>query len=290
MGVAYRRTDRSRGGGPGALAIGAALIAGLLFVGGAIYVVLLGDLQASNSPGTSPIGAIDTPLSSLPVFVQPTPTPTPGPTPSPTLPWYITPSPSFSFGLPTISPTPGIPTPVADFRGAVENDGLTVDWTDMSTGQVYAWAWDFGDGYGSQRQAPTHTYSAFGDYNVTLTVTGPGGSNSTTRVLHLVQPPTAAFTCSVEYLTVACQVTDSSGQIDNYSWDWGDNKTSSGANRKHPSHTYKTVDQFTITLTVSNSGGSTSTSQQVTTIQPTPSPTPSATPPPTLATPTPPAS
>ena len=53
-GVTYRRADRTRGGGPGALAIGAALIAGLLFVGGAVYVSLLGSLQSNNNPLEQP--------------------------------------------------------------------------------------------------------------------------------------------------------------------------------------------------------------------------------------------
>ena len=149
-GVTYRRADRTRGGGPGALAVGAALIAGLLFVGGAVYVSLLGSLQSNNNPSNSPLGAIDTPLSSLPIFIQPTPTPTPTPSPSPTLPWYLTPSPTLSFGSPSYSPSAspstGIPAPNANFRGSIQSDGVTVVWTDKSTGDITSWLWDFGDG------------------------------------------------------------------------------------------------------------------------------------------------
>lgn len=47
---------------------------------------------------------------------------------------------------------------------------LTVRFTDLSTGNVTAWSWDFGDGTGSSRQSPVHTYVSFGAYTVTLTV------------------------------------------------------------------------------------------------------------------------
>jgi PKD repeat protein len=275
MGVTYHRSDLRRGSGPGAVAIGAALIAGLLFVGGAIYVSLLGGLQGNNGPGTSTIGAIDTPISSLPIFVQPTPTPTPSPTPTPTLPWYLTPSPSFSFGPPSLSPTPGIAAPTANFRGVIQNDGKTVAWTDKSTGDITSWLWDFGDGNGSTQQNPTYTYQSLGDYTVTLTVSGPGGSNSKSKVLHLIAAPTAVLSCNATGLTVKCDASSSTGQIDNYAWDWGDGSTDSGAKKKHPSHPYNTNAEktYTITLTVSNSGGENSAHQDVT-VTPPPSPTP----------------
>jgi PKD repeat protein len=82
---------------------------------------------------------------------------------------------------------------------------------------------------------------------------------------------------------VSCQVGTTTGQIDNYAWDWGDGSTASGATKKHPSHTYADAKQYTITLTVSNSGGSSSSTQQVTTTPPpTPSPTPTPAPTPTI--------
>jgi PKD repeat protein len=56
---------------------------------------------------------------------------------------------------------------------------LTVQFTDESTGEITAWAWDFdNDGtIDSTDQNPLHTYTAAGTYTVKLTVTGPGGSD-----------------------------------------------------------------------------------------------------------------
>jgi hypothetical protein len=62
----------------------------------------------------------------------------------------------------------------------------TVTFTDTSLGSIDAWAWNFGDGTTSSAAHPTHTYTAVGDYSVTLTVSGPDGSDALTRT-HLVR-------------------------------------------------------------------------------------------------------
>ena len=58
---------------------------------------------------------------------------------------------------------------------------LTVQFTDQSTGKITSWFWDFGDGETSTEQNPTHTYNSTGYFTVSLTVTGPGGSDTETK-------------------------------------------------------------------------------------------------------------
>jgi len=70
------------------------------------------------------------------------------------------------------------------------------------------------------------------------------------------EPPTADFgahpTSGVVPLTV--QFTDqSTGEITSWAWDFGDGNTSTVQN---PSHTYATLGNYTVSLTVTNSGGS----------------------------------
>ncbi|HUJ11714.1 MAG TPA: PKD domain-containing protein [Verrucomicrobiae bacterium] len=62
---------------------------------------------------------------------------------------------------------------------------LNVAFTDMSCGSITGWAWAFGDGNTSTNQNPINTYVNAGSYNVTLVVSGLGGS-STNTVAHLV--------------------------------------------------------------------------------------------------------
>lgn len=65
---------------------------------------------------------------------------------------------------------------------------LTVRFTDASTGNVTAWAWDFGDGQTSTERNPTHTYAAPGDYTVRLEV-NELKSHTETVSLAVVEPP-----------------------------------------------------------------------------------------------------
>ena len=60
---------------------------------------------------------------------------------------------------------------------------LTVQFTDQSTGDIDTWAWDFyNDGtVDSTQQNPTHVYETAGNHTVSLTVTGPGGSDTETK-------------------------------------------------------------------------------------------------------------
>jgi PKD repeat protein len=73
---------------------------------------------------------------------------------------------------------------VADFYGTPTSgtEPLTVDFTDQSTGSIDTWSWTFGDGGTSSAQNPSHTYTSAGTYTVTLTVTGPGGSDDEVKV------------------------------------------------------------------------------------------------------------
>jgi len=74
--------------------------------------------------------------------------------------------------------------PVANFSGTPVSGTtpLTVTFTDRSENVPSSWLWDFGDGSTSTSQNPSHRYSYGGTYTVSLDVTNPAGSNSTSRV------------------------------------------------------------------------------------------------------------
>jgi len=54
---------------------------------------------------------------------------------------------------------------------------LGVTFTDQSTGDITSWSWDFGDSGSSSAQNPSHTYCTPGTYDVSLTVSGDGGTD-----------------------------------------------------------------------------------------------------------------
>ncbi|MCP3917774.1 MAG: PKD domain-containing protein [bacterium] len=67
------------------------------------------------------------------------------------------------------------PLPQADFVGAPTSGQapLTVDFTDLSTGYITEWRWQFDDGTESTAQHPSHTFTSPGLYSINLTVTNP---------------------------------------------------------------------------------------------------------------------
>jgi len=142
--------------------------------------------------------------------------------------------------------------PTADFT-AQTTDGwapLEVAFTDTSTSHVDTWAWDFGDGGSSSLQHPTHTYAAGGDYTVSLTVAGLGGSDSVTKVdlVHVVDPFAVDFGADPMSGFAPLDVTFtnlSAGTPEGWLWDFGDGATSDEAS---PVHTYADAGLYTVTL------------------------------------------
>jgi len=80
----------------------------------------------------------------------------------------------------TTSPFAGFSAPVAEFSASPTTGQapLTVAFSDLSTGVISTWFWDFGDGGTSTEQDPSHDFATAGTYTVSLTVTGPSGSDT----------------------------------------------------------------------------------------------------------------
>jgi len=78
--------------------------------------------------------------------------------------------------------------PVASFTASpfwgVASPNIT--FTDTSTNIPTNWSWDFGDGGTSTLQNPNHVYTTRGYYNVTLTASNAGGSDTVTYVNYII--------------------------------------------------------------------------------------------------------
>ena len=85
------------------------------------------------------------------------------------------------------SPDPAAPVAGFNWSGPITGNPIwDVQFTDASTGLITGWSWDFGDGVGtSTDQSPLYTYATSGPYTVTLTVTGPGGSDDDVQVIDM---------------------------------------------------------------------------------------------------------
>jgi chitodextrinase len=129
---------------------------------------------------------------------------------------------------------------------------------------ISSYSWTFCDGGTSTVAAPSHLYAAAVTYTVSLTVTGPGGSDTQTRSNYVTvsaTTPVAQFT-GAPTKGKAPQVVGftnaSTGSITSYAWDFGDGTTSTTAN---PNKTYSASGVYTVALTVTGPGGSNTKTQ-----------------------------
>ena len=134
---------------------------------------------------------------------------------------------------------------------------LFVSFSNLST-DASSYSWDFGDGNTSTASNPANTYSNAGNYAVSLTATGAGGTNSLVRTNYIVvtNPPpsvivdfTANSTSGVAPLSVS--FTNLSSGATDYSWNFGDGNTGTAAN---PINTYTNPGSYTVSLTAIGGG------------------------------------
>ncbi|MCX6692997.1 MAG: PKD domain-containing protein, partial [Methanomicrobiales archaeon] len=153
--------------------------------------------------------------------------------------------------------------PFAEFI-ANPRDGtypLTVEFTDLSTGNPNIWEWNFGGNETSSDTNPVHIFEEPGTYTVTLTVRNAGGWSSVTKSGYITvrntPAPSADFTASPRtgYAPLDVEFIDmSTGVVEGafYEWDFGDQSPVSYD--RNPSHTYTTNGTFTVKLNVTNPG------------------------------------
>jgi len=164
-----------------------------------------------------------------------------------------------------------VPPTVANFARTPTSGTIpfAVQFTDTSTGSPTSWAWDFNeDGVvDSTQQNPSFTYTIAGTFDVTLTASGPGGSNTFTfnNCVVAVGNVNASFTISANsaYTTTPVNFTDTStGAITSWAWDF-ENNGSVDSTAQNPTHSFSTTSQttFTVRLTVSGPGGSGTTTR-----------------------------
>lgn len=156
--------------------------------------------------------------------------------------------------------TSGLPPPEANFTASPTAGlpPLSVQFSDLSTGNVTQWWWSFGDGGTSTQKNPSHSYTQVGVYSVSLTVYGPDGSDTLAKTDYISVfsgAPTADFSATplsgIAPLTV--NFTNLSTNHTLSIWSFGDDTYS---DQLHPTHTYVQKGNYTVSLAVSGPAGS----------------------------------
>ena len=150
------------------------------------------------------------------------------------------------------------PQPAAEFIALPTHQvfpDATVAVTNATNAGPWNYDWDMGDGNSLAGEAPLpHTYSTWGEYEITLTVASAHCSDSISHTIRIFPgPPVAQFDtimpgCAPH--TVSFQNNSLFG--DTYLWDFDDGTTSAAF---EPSHTYTESGIYNVKLTVTGEGG-----------------------------------
>ena len=148
--------------------------------------------------------------------------------------------------------------------------GETAFLDETMTGGANSFGWNYDEGAGWQTPGPgdqAHPYSAAGTYTIGYAASIAGatsGCTDTAYVVLVVLPsPTAQFNPSVNAACDSLTTTFTNTSISalSNSWDFGDGTFFSGPNP--PAHSYNTVGDYTVTLTVTSVNGCTDQMSQL---------------------------
>ena len=174
---------------------------------------------------------------------------------------------TISFSIGSTAPTLSASFSVSPASGIA---GQTVfAFTDQSSGNVSSRTWNFGDGFVSTLQNPTHVYQSAGQYIVNLQVSNGVTQSQYSAAINVSAPTPAVpavhadfnFSPAAPASGVAVAFSDgSTGTPNQWSWNFGDGATSA---QQNPVHAFASAGTYTVTLSVSNGLTSSTRSRSV---------------------------
>lgn len=140
---------------------------------------------------------------------------------------------------------------------------LKIQFKDSSaagSGTLVSWQWDFGDGTLSTLQNPSHTYTRAGSFNITLRVVNSNGCSQLLNKASFIKMQNGviadfSYTSQTNCYTPASisfnNLSTGTGAL-NYTWDFGDGKSS---NQQNPANSYATTGTYSVKLIATSSFG-----------------------------------
>jgi gliding motility-associated-like protein len=156
------------------------------------------------------------------------------------------------------------PNPVSSFNATTACQSYASNFTDISTGSVTSWTWNFGDGSGSSlSQNTSYIYPLASNYSASLIVhNGFGCSAVSSKTITVLEQPQADFEYTLPCDDQAVIFFDLSNgsSITSWTYDFGDGTALS--NLQYPSHIYTAIGSYTVQFVASNTLGCKDTIQQ----------------------------
>lgn len=158
----------------------------------------------------------------------------------------------------TVTPVMVLPEPMVTFNIDYVLGAYEATFSSTSQG-VDNLVWNFGDGNTGEGQMVTHTYAAPGNYQVSLTGTGPCGTETITQTIMVIVAPAGGFTSTGQNGCTPFTTTftaNDQGSAYIYAWTFigGSPEFSSEAN---PTVTYNAAGTYSVSLVVTNAAGTT---------------------------------
>jgi gliding motility-associated-like protein len=160
------------------------------------------------------------------------------------------------------------PIPQVDFSSDVTEgcEDLMVQFFDLTNPAPITWAWDFGDGTGTNPYThvsnPLHLFENPGKYDITLLVTSANGCQAQLTIDEMIsvfKEPVAAFYTDPQQSWITephFNFFDESINASDWLWNFGEiNALDNYSVYQHPSHTYADTGYYTVTLIVTSPDG-----------------------------------
>jgi gliding motility-associated-like protein len=145
---------------------------------------------------------------------------------------------------------------------------FTVNFSDNFAAGHVSWSWAFGDPNSgslntSTNATPSHTYTAFGDYTITLSVVDTNGCSNSQSFFNWVRivAPSIGFNltdsgCVNDTFNFSAQVFSPGDPIiSNYQWNFGDGTGAQNVNTPFTTHSYTAAGIYDVTLSIETSTG-----------------------------------
>lgn len=163
---------------------------------------------------------------------------------------------------PTISPAFSISTKDICTPGAI-------NFSATGTTNVESYSWNFGDGtplISDTTNNIAHTYTNYGNFNVTLEVKSTAGCTSSSQQTVTVQKPAITATVSAMQGCIPISINFNAtvsllpnDAVSSYMWNYGDGSPATTTATANTSHNYTATGGYTPTLSITTTGGCSNT-------------------------------
>ncbi len=155
----------------------------------------------------------------------------------------------------TINPPP---MPGMNYLGVCEGTAFQFTGTLSGNTQNAQWLWNFGNNNTSTLQNPTFTFSTWGSFPVSLSVTNNGCTTTITQNVNVQPKPIISISANSICLGTATSFTNTSyipsGSISTWGWDFNSDGVIDNATQ-NPSYTFSAGGTFTVSLSATSNYG-----------------------------------